>query len=225
MNISLLKSRVYSSYRKKSKISAKMSERSPAGDVSVNGRVRRFSNEFMADENDVMSEKIASIPSTGSSSWLSTLGVSPKIDEHGNKTPIPPIKEEQGNSMPTTPTTPLPTPSIPVTPQSVVPAVDKVNRTPSFAGSACSYNPVPQTAPGASAAVGHDVENSIPLSIFPIAMDKYAICFCGLPGRGKTHISRRMARYLEFFHAAPVGVFNVSEYRRNLYGIPKDAEW
>ena len=34
-----------------------------------------------------------------------------------------------------------------------------------------------------------------------------------------------MARYLEFFHAAPVQVFNVSEYRRNLYGISKDAEW
>jgi hypothetical protein len=85
------------------------------------------------------------------------------------------------------------------------------------------YNPEPQAAPGASAAVGHNIENSIPLSIFPIAMDKIAICFCGLPGRGKTHISRRLARYLEFFHAAPVGVFNVSEYRRKLYGCMKGA--
>lgn len=32
-------------------------------------------------------------------------------------------------------------------------------------------------------------------------------------------------RYLSFFHAVPVEVFNVSEYRRNLYGAFKDAEW
>ena len=78
------------------------------------------------------------------------------------------------------------------------------------------YNPEPQAAPGASAAVGHNIENSIPLSIFPIAMDKYCIAFCGLPGRGKTHISRRLARYLEFFIALPVQIFNVTEYRRKL---------
>jgi hypothetical protein len=60
------------------------------------------------------------------------------------------------------------------------------------------------------------VENSIPLSIFPIAMDKYCIAFCGLPGRGKTHISRRLARYLEFFISLPVQIFNVTEYRRKL---------
>jgi tRNA uridine 5-carbamoylmethylation protein Kti12 len=88
-----------------------------------------------------------------------------------------------------------------------------------------NYNPVPQAAPGASAAVGHTVENSIPLSIFPIATDKFCICFCGLPGRGKTHISRRLGRYLQFFHAVPVGIFNVSEYRRKYCGALKDAEW
>ena len=38
------------------------------------------------------------------------------------------------------------------------------------------YNPIPQAAPGASAAVGHNIENSIPLSIFPIATDKFCIC-------------------------------------------------
>jgi len=32
---------------------------------------------------------------------------------------------------------------------------------------------VPQHAPGASAAIGHTLENSIPLSIFPIATDKF----------------------------------------------------
>ena len=87
------------------------------------------------------------------------------------------------------------------------------------------YNPIPQAAPGASAAVGHNIENSIPLSIFPIATDKFCICFCGLPGRGKTHISRRLAKYLSFFHAVSVELFNVSEYRRKVCGALKDADW
>lgn len=78
---------------------------------------------------------------------------------------------------------------------------------------------------GASAAVGHIVENSIPLSIFPIATDKFVFAFCGLPGRGKTHISRRIARYLEFFHAVPVRVFNTAEYRQRYFRGLKDAEW
>lgn len=36
---------------------------------------------------------------------------------------------------------------------------------------------------GTSAAVGHHLENSIPLSIFPIATDKFCVCFCGMPGK------------------------------------------
>jgi predicted kinase len=87
------------------------------------------------------------------------------------------------------------------------------------------YNPIPQAAPGASAANLSVVDNSIPLSIFPIATDKFCICFCGLPGRGKTHISRRLAKYLSFFHAVNVELFNVSEYRRRVCGALKDAEW
>ena len=75
-------------------------------------------------------------------------------------------------------------------------------------------NPFPQNAPGASAAIGHTVENSIPLSIFPIQADKLCLCFCGKPARGKTQISRRVARYLSFFHAMPLQIFNVGEYRR-----------
>lgn len=86
-------------------------------------------------------------------------------------------------------------------------------------------NPIPQTAPGASSALGHTIDNSIPLSIFPIATDKFAFCMCGLPGRGKTHISRKIARYLSFFHAIPVKLFNVSEYRRSLCGSVHDAMW
>lgn len=97
---------------------------------------------------------------------------------------------------------------------------------------------------GASAAVGHTLENSIPLSIFPVAPDKFCICICGLPGkclwavlegrillissvagRGKTHISRRLGRYLEFFHAIPVLVLHVADYRRKLYGDYHVADW
>ena len=88
-----------------------------------------------------------------------------------------------------------------------------------------NYNPRPQNAPGASAAVGHTIENSIPLSIFPIGLDRFVFAFCGLPGTGKTHISRRTARYLSFFHAVPIKVFNVAEYRLRFCGQVKDSEW
>jgi hypothetical protein len=73
--------------------------------------------------------------------------------------------------------------------------------------------------------VGHVLENSIPLSIFPIATDKFVFAFCGLPGRGKTHISRRLGNYLSFFHAIPVEVFSTAEYRKRMCGTMKDAEW
>ena len=86
------------------------------------------------------------------------------------------------------------------------------------------HNPNPQDAPGAGV-VGHVLENSIPLTIFPIQKDKLCVCFCGLPGRGKTHIARRLARYLSFFHALPVQNFNVGDYRRRMCGAIKDADW
>jgi broad specificity phosphatase PhoE len=87
------------------------------------------------------------------------------------------------------------------------------------------FTVIPQSAPGHRAAQGHELGNSIPLSIFPIATDKFCFCFAGLPGRGKTHIARRLARYLEFFWAVPVGLFNVGEYRRVHCGAINDAEW
>lgn len=61
-----------------------------------------------------------------------------------------------------------------------------------------AMNPFPQSAPGSgpSGPTGHIVENSIPLSIFPIQADKVCLCFCGKPARGKTLLSRRVARYL-----------------------------
>lgn len=78
---------------------------------------------------------------------------------------------------------------------------------------------------GSHAAVGHNIDNSIPLSVFPIATDKFCICLCGLPGRGKTRIARRLANYLSFFHAIPVGLYNIAEYRRRMCGALKDADW
>lgn len=44
-------------------------------------------------------------------------------------------------------------------------------------------------------------------------------------GRGKTHISRRLGRYLSFFHAVPVDIYHVADYRRRLCGAMKDADW
>jgi len=46
--------------------------------------------------------------------------------------------------------------------------------TPPTPTSCSTFTPIPQSAPGASAAVGHTVENSIPLSIFPIGT--YTFC-------------------------------------------------
>lgn len=43
--------------------------------------------------------------------------------------------------------------------------------------------------------------------------------------RGKTHISRRLGRYLQFFHAMPVEIYNFAEYRRERYGAISEAEW
>ena len=42
---------------------------------------------------------------------------------------------------------------------------------------------------------------------------------------GKTHIARRIAKYLCFFHAMPVQLFSGSEYRRKLCGRITDEEW
>jgi len=77
---------------------------------------------------------------------------------------------------------------------------------------------------GADAAVGYNLDNGIPLSIFPIQADKFCFCFCGLPGRGKTQIARRLALYLSFFHAVPVETLDSSEYRRKMCSVI-DSEW
>jgi tRNA uridine 5-carbamoylmethylation protein Kti12 len=78
---------------------------------------------------------------------------------------------------------------------------------------------------GSSAATGHHLENSIPLSIFPIRSDKLCFIFCGLPGRGKTHIARRLKKYISFFHAVPVELYSTADYRRKTGHCIIDAEW
>ena len=40
---------------------------------------------------------------------------------------------------------------------------------------------------------------------------------------GKTHIARRLSRYLSFFHAIPVEVFHAADYRRKHYGAINDV--
>eukprot|EP00603_Paraphysomonas_imperforata_P009901 CAMPEP_0114476990 /NCGR_PEP_ID=MMETSP0104-20121206/15084_1 /TAXON_ID=37642 ORGANISM="Paraphysomonas imperforata, Strain PA2" /NCGR_SAMPLE_ID=MMETSP0104 /ASSEMBLY_ACC=CAM_ASM_000202 /LENGTH=544 /DNA_ID=CAMNT_0001651827 /DNA_START=14 /DNA_END=1648 /DNA_ORIENTATION=+ len=91
---------------------------------------------------------------------------------------------------------------------------DKIKKSHSKSPSFWSKNPFPQSAPGANAVKGHIVDNGIPLSIFPISQNKLCLVVCGLPARGKTDISRRLARYLSFFHALEVATFDVAEFRR-----------
>lgn len=46
----------------------------------------------------------------------------------------------------------------------------------------------------------------------------------GLPATGKTHIAKRICRFLSFFHDIPSQIFNVGDYRRQLFGdfLPAD---
>lgn len=48
--------------------------------------------------------------------------------------------------------------------------------------------------------------------------DTFAIVFVGLPGRGKTAVAARTARYLSFFHGIDCELFNVGERRRDGVG-------
>jgi len=55
--------------------------------------------------------------------------------------------------------------------------------------------------------------------------DKLVIAMVGLPARGKTYIANKLQRYLSFFHGAPTKVFNVGNYRREMYGANQPSEW
>ncbi|EOD18213.1 hypothetical protein EMIHUDRAFT_41870, partial [Emiliania huxleyi CCMP1516] len=46
--------------------------------------------------------------------------------------------------------------------------------------------------------------------------DKIVCIMVGLPARGKSYISRRLAPYVSFFYGAPAKVFNVGDYRRKI---------
>lgn len=57
------------------------------------------------------------------------------------------------------------------------------------------------------------------------AQDRVVILMVGLPACGKTHIARRIKKFLEFFHGIPVRVFNVGEYRRKVVGAKQSADF
>ena len=48
--------------------------------------------------------------------------------------------------------------------------------------------------------------------------EKHVFVMVGLPARGKTHMARKLVRYLSFFHGADARVFNVGHYRRQRVG-------
>ena len=73
-------------------------------------------------------------------------------------------------------------------------------------------NPVPQLPPGASSP---SACNPVLLDVakntnkFKTPSDKLVLVLVGLPARGKTFVARKVYRYLEFFHAVNVKIFNI----------------
>ena len=53
-----------------------------------------------------------------------------------------------------------------------------------------------------------------PPTAYATKSDKIVCVMVGLPARGKSYISRRLAQYVSFFYGAPTKVFNVGDYRR-----------
>lgn len=79
-------------------------------------------------------------------------------------------------------------------------------------------NPKPHVIP--------EGENATPLEVVgATASDKLVIIMVGLPGTGKTHVSRRICRYISFFHDIPTQIFNVGEYRRKMLGAKLPASF
>ena len=62
--------------------------------------------------------------------------------------------------------------------------------------------------------------------LMAIESGKLVIVMVGLPGRGKSYISRRLSQYLSFFYNVPCKMFNVGDYRREKAGNGfQDAEF
>mmetsp|Transcript_7785 Transcript_7785/g.24501 ORF Transcript_7785/g.24501 Transcript_7785/m.24501 type:complete len:512 (-) Transcript_7785:157-1692(-) len=88
-------------------------------------------------------------------------------------------------------------------------------------------NPVPQLPPGASSPRDNPVLLDVAANTnkYRTPSDKIVLVLVGLPARGKTFVARKIHRYLEFFHAINVKVFNIGNYRRSLHGPHQSAEW
>jgi len=72
-------------------------------------------------------------------------------------------------------------------------------------------NPTPHVIP--------EGVNATPLEVVgATASDKLVIILVGLPGTGKTHMAKRICRYISFFLDIPTEIFNVGEYRSKLCG-------
>lgn len=80
------------------------------------------------------------------------------------------------------------------------------------------YNPLPHVLP--------EGDNAAPLEVMgSSASDKLVIVMVGLPATGKTHIAKRICRFLNFFHDIPSQIFNVGDYRRQLCGAQQPASF
>jgi len=86
---------------------------------------------------------------------------------------------------------------------------------------ATESNPLPHVLP--------EGDNAAPLEVMGgstyAASDKLVIVMVGLPATGKTHIAKRICRFLSFFHDIPCKVFNVGDYRRHLCGAQLSHEF